>query len=674
MENHRYTNKLINESSPYLLQHAHNPVNWMPWDDEALEKAREEDKLLLISIGYAACHWCHVMEHESFEDELVARTMNQHFVCIKVDREERPDVDHVYLTAVQLISHHAGWPLNVVALPNGYPIWGGTYFPKESWITILEKIVEYRKQYPANTSEYAGQLQQKLIQQSLLPISNPPSDVSIAKIREAVIHWSLLFDTEEGGTRGAPKFMMPANLLFLQRWAYQQNDPSTDKFVRTTLRKMAFGGIHDQLGGGFARYSTDAHWKVPHFEKMLYDNAQMLSLYSQAFLRFRDPLYLEVITGITLWLKREMLSPEGGFYASLDADSEGVEGKFYTWRTDELQQILGDNFELFSDYFQVNHHGRWENGCYILLRRQTDEAFATKHKLTLHQLKSLVNHWKEALLKIRNTRPRPSRDTKIITSWNALAIQGLTDAYKATQQPECLMMAEQNARFILKELHPSPGLLYHTYQQGSRRIEGFLEDYALFIQALISMFEITGNKDWLLQADQLTKTTIKEFKHEESVFFCFSKAGITKLAHRTIEVYDQVIPSSNSVMANNLLRLAHLLGITDYRQLAQSMLSRLTENMVSHPPAYANWFNLALSLANPLIEITITGPDALARCREMQSKYIPNALFCAGNDPNLPLLKDRTSKEKTRIFICRNNTCLPPTENINEALTFIRQL
>ncbi len=452
METHQYTNELIHETSPYLLQHAHNPVNWMPWGKAALNKAKKEEKLLLISIGYAACHWCHVMEHESFEDLEVAKVMNDYFVCIKVDREERPDIDQIYMSAVQLMTQQGGWPLNVVALPDGRPFWGGTYFQKEVWINTLLQIQGYHQQNPEKTTEYAQRLSEGIQENNLIPIAKESQPLKLDQLLQAVSKWKANFDQQEGGRRGAPKFMMPNNLQFLLRWSHQQEDEETLKFVETTLDKMAMGGIYDQVGGGFARYSTDSHWKVPHFEKMLYDNGQLLSVYAQAYQKLKKPLYKEVVEQTVSFMKRELLAPEQGFYSSLDADSEGEEGKFYVWTKEELQEILGTDFKLFADYYQVNATGHWEGENYILLRKQNDEDFAKGHHLSIAELKEKVTNWQDTLLKVRENRIRPGLDDKILTSWNALAISGLVDSYQAFDNKEYLELAERNAQFIQAKL------------------------------------------------------------------------------------------------------------------------------------------------------------------------------------------------------------------------------
>lgn len=669
MEAHQYTNELIHETSPYLLQHAHNPVNWMPWGDKALKQARDEDKLLLISIGYAACHWCHVMEHESFEDPEVARIMNQHFVCIKVDREERPDVDQIYMSAVQLMNQRGGWPLNAIALPDGRPIWGGTYFQKEVWVNALEQIQTYHLQHPERTLEYAERLGEGIRESNLVPISKNSQPVELGQLKAAVQRWKPNFDRQEGGSQGAPKFMMPNNLQFLLRWAHQRHDQETQQHVENTLDKMAMGGLYDQLGGGFARYSTDAQWKVPHFEKMLYDNGQLLSVYAQAFQQTQKPQYREVVEQTIEFLKRELLSPENGFYSSLDADSEGEEGKFYVWQKPELQKLLGDEFHLFADYYQVNETGYWEEGNYILLRRQSDETVAAKHQLSVDQLKQKIGEWKKILLPAREQRIRPGLDDKILTSWNALAISGLVNAYRAFGDAGYLKLAEENLRFLKEKQLDPDGSLRHSYKNGISKIDGFLEDYALLIQALIDLFETTGKLNYLEEAQQLTDKTFRDFFDPEKDFFYFSPITQTDLIDRSIEVHDNVIPASNSVMANNLFRLGHLAGQTNYLKIAETMLSKLVEDFQNYPSGYSNWLQLGINFTGNQFEVAVTGEKAISKLHEIQKHYLPNALFCAGTGASdLPLLKDRLAVGKTLIYICQNQTCQLPVESVSDAL------
>ncbi len=666
---HIYTNQLINETSPYLLQHAHNPVNWYPWGDEALEKAQKEDKLLLISIGYAACHWCHVMGHESFEDEEVAKIMNEHFVCIKVDREERPDVDHIYMTAVQLMTQRGGWPLNCIALPDGRPVWGGTYFPKENWEKSLLALADFYKQDREKTEEYAARLQQGIVQSSLAPIENAADEVSVKAVERAVEKWKSHLDFQDGGNKGAPKFMLPNNLLFLLHYGHQENDKQALFYVETTLKKMAFGGVYDHIGGGFARYSVDSQWKVPHFEKMLYDNGQLLSLYSQAYQKFKNPHYKEVASEITSFLKREMLSPENGFYSSLDADSEGEEGKFYVWKEEELKTLLKEDFLLFADYYNINNYGHWEYGNYILQRKIVGEKFAKKQDIPVSVLNEKVATWKKVLLEERSHRVRPGLDDKILASWNALVITGLVDAYKAFGKIEYLELAINNAGFLQSKIAKPGSGLFHSYKNGVSKIDGFLEDYAFVIQAYIGLFESTGQKLWLDRAAELLQYTLEQFYDPQKEIFYFTSNSQKELISRTIEIHDNVTPASNSVMALNLFKLSFLLGKPYYKQIAKKMLLKVVDGVEQYPSGHSNWLQLALNMAGKHYEVAICGANAKAKLIELQKGYLPNLVYCLGeNDNGLPLLKGRYVVGKTFIYVCKDNTCQLPVEAVEEAL------
>ncbi|BBE19438.1 thymidylate kinase [Aquipluma nitroreducens] len=672
MKNQKYTNELIHETSPYLLQHAHNPVNWQPWGEKALTQAKAENKLLLISIGYSACHWCHVMEHESFEDTEVAKIMNDHFICIKVDREERPDVDHIYMTAVQLLTGRGGWPLNCIALSDGRPIWGGTYFQKENWIQALKAVFKFYIENPKETLEYAIKLQDGIEQNSLIPISGENAGIDPLLLPSLLKKWQSYFDTRNGGTKGAPKFMIPNNWQFLLRAGQQLLDEAIHKQVELTLQKMSFGGLYDQVGGGFARYSTDEIWKVPHFEKMLYDNAQLLHLYAEAYQTDPNPLYQQVVSETIEFLKRELLSPENGFYSALDADSEGEEGKFYTWTKPELIQLLGADFELFSEYFNVNSLGFWEHNQYILMRTEDNDSFAKKHQLSIENIEKKVQNWKSLLLKEREKRIRPGLDDKILTSWNAMTINGLISCYKAFGNPEYLELALANANFLKQKLFDANRHLLHSYKNNQAKISGFLDDYAFVIEAFTTIFEATGQKDWLNLAQQLTKITFQEFYDEQKSIFYFTASQQQDLITRTIEVHDNVIPSSNSVMAKNLFRLSYLLDRPDYLETAQKMFSTVSGNMADYPSGYSNWSQLMLDLTGNHFEVAIIGENAISLLNEFQKNYLPHVIFCAGTAENdLPLLKGRHVSGKTLIYICQNNSCQLPVETIKEALLLI---
>lgn len=673
MKQHTYTNELIHETSPYLLQHAHNPVNWQPWGEKALSQAKAENKLLLVSIGYSACHWCHVMEHESFEDETVAQIMNSRFVCIKIDREERPDIDHIYMTAVQLLTGRGGWPLNCITLPDGRPIWGGTYFPKENWIQALEAVSKFYTENPGKTDEYAAKLQEGIVQSTLIPISQENSAIEPLLIPSILKKWQSYFDGKNGGTKGAPKFMLPNNWLFLLRAGVQFQDQSILGQVKLTLQKMAFGGLYDQIGGGFARYSTDELWKVPHFEKMLYDNAQLLKLYAEAWLVDPNPLYKQVVSETVGFLKREMLSPENGFYSALDADSEGEEGKFYVWTKAELQTIIGDKFELFSQYYNVNSLGFWEHNQYILMRTESNESFAENNRLSVDDLQFMVQVWKQKLLSEREKRVRPGLDDKILASWNAMTISGLVSCYKAFGESEHLELALANASFLKKKMIRESGEIFHSYKNSQAKISGFLEDYAFAIEAFTALFEVTGQKQWLDDAQRLTEFALQQFFDEQKSVFYFTSNEQQDLIARTIEIHDNVIPSSNSVMARNLFRLSYLLDRPDYLNIAQKMLDQISRNMIEYPSGYSNWSQLLLDLTASHFEVVIIGERALEFLTEIQKNYLPNVIFCTGTtEDELPLMKNRYVSGKTLIYICQNKSCQLPVETVEEALALIR--
>ncbi len=670
---HKYTNHLEHESSPYLLQHAHNPVDWYPWGDESLDKAKKEGKLLLISIGYAACHWCHVMEHESFEDEQVAEIMNENFVCIKVDREERPDIDHIYMTAVQLMTRHGGWPLNCIALPDGRPIWGGTYFPKENWVQTLITIADFYRNEKDKAEEYAAQLQNGIVQSALVQVQNEKENLEFRKVESAAAKWKTYLDFIEGGNDGAPKFMLPNNLLFLLRYGHQQNDEELLSYIQTTLEKMAFGGIYDHIGGGFARYSVDAHWKVPHFEKMLYDNAQLLSLYSQAYQKFKNPLYENVVNEIIGFVKREMTSPEFGFYSSLDADSEGEEGKFYVWGKEELLALLGEEFNLFSDYFNVNNHGYWEHGNYILLRKHSDSKIAEKHGLDVFQLQKKVRKWKILLLQEREKRIVPGLDNKILASWNALMNKGLVDAYKAFGKKEFLDLAIKNADFLSGNMIKTDGSMFHSFNNNQAKVDAFLEDYAFTVQAFIALFETIGNEDYLQSAAQLTEYTFEHFFDAQLGIFYFTSNNQKGLISKTIEVHDNVIPASNSVMAINLFKLGHLLYKPFYGMISKDMLAIVAKGIQDYPSGHSNWLQHYLNYTNNHYELAISGTGAKAMNQQIQKHYLPNVLFCISKEESdLPLLRQRFVADKTHAYVCENNSCQLPVEDISEVLQLIK--
>ena len=666
---HTYTNQLINSTSPYLLQHAHNPVNWQPWSDEIIVQAKKENKLILISIGYAACHWCHVMEHECFENTDVAKVMNDNFVCVKVDREERPDVDHYYMTAVQLMQQQGGWPLNVIAMPDGRPIWGGTYFPKDTWIKNLLSIADFYKKNKDQTEEYAESLHDGIKKTSLTAAIENEIPLNTKLLEEGVTGWKERFDMENGGRKGAPKFPMPVNLDFLLYYGFMKNDKTALDFVETTLVKMAHGGIYDQVGGGFARYSVDNKWKVPHFEKMLYDNGQLLSIYSKGFQQFKNEEFRTVVNETVDFLERELMDKTGAFYSSLDADSEGEEGKFYVWNETELKALLKDEFDLFSSYFNVNSKGFWEHGNYILLRDEADEKFAQKNNITAAQFREKTTGWKKLLLEERSKRVRPGLDDKTLTSWNALVIQGLVDAYAAFHEDRFLKLALKNAAFLKENVIQQNGKLFHNWKKGKASVDGFLEDYSLVIQSFISLFEVTGDEKWLKVSGNLTDYLFSHFYDEKSDLFYFSEKDKNSVLTNHFQNEDNVILVANSVMANNLHRLYLLIGRPDYRTISENMLQHITPNFARYPMAYANWGTLILKKTEPFFEVAIAGNNAVELKSEMQQGFQPNVLWAfSKSESNIPILKDRIVNGKTLIYVCKEGVCQLPVESTGKAL------
>lgn len=674
MQNPIYTNDLVRESSPYLLQHAHNPVNWRPWNDRVLQQAQTENKLIIISIGYAACHWCHVMENESFEDAEVAAVMNADYIAIKVDREERPDVDQLYMNAVHLMTGSGGWPLNVVALPDGRPVWGGMYFRKKEWIEALGKISELFKSDPKNLLEYASRLEAGIKSMDLIHLNSREVDFENLPTENLISKWGLSFDTSFGGNKNAPKFMMPNNMAYLLRAAIQRKDEKLLSYVNLTLEKMAFGGIYDHIGGGFARYSIDEKWHVPHFEKMLYDNAQLVSLYSQTFSATQNPLYREIVEETLEFINREMTHHDGNFYSSLDADSEnekGVleEGAFYVFTKEELQILLKGDFDIFQSYYNINDFGRWEEKNYVLIRDRNDVEVAEKFSISLQVLRKKRNSWKEKLLTFRNQRTKPRLDDKSLTSWNALMLKGYVDCYKVFQKREYLDAALKNARFISEKQLQKSGALFHNYKNGKSTINGFLEDYASVAEAFISLYEITLDLTWMKISKELIDYSFENFFDEESQMFFFTSKLDTALIAHTYEYRDNVIASSNSMMAKNLFKLSRFYDVKKYEKTAHQMLKNILPEMENHPSGFSNWLDLLSNYQNDYFEVIVVGAKAWEIIPELNKEYLPNALIAGSlGESKLPLFKNRFVNGETLIYVCMGDRCLLPVEKVEEVL------
>lgn len=674
---HRYTNKLVNESSPYLLQHAHNPVDWYPWGDAALAKAKKEDKLIIISVGYAACHWCHVMEHESFEDTTVSNIMNEHFVSIKVDREERPDVDDVYMTACQLASKGGcGWPLNAFALPDGRPVWAGTYFPKENWMEILEYFQNLYDTDREKLEEYAKQITEGIRTAEEINLRTGDFDFSKETLSGIADQFMRNIDYEWGGRNGAPKFPMPNNWDFLLSYHYRTGDEKALEAVTTTLDKMAIGGIYDQLGGGFARYSTDSEWIVPHFEKMLYDNGQLVSLYANAFKLTQNPMYKKVVDETLTFIDRELSDENGGFYSSLDADSEGEEGKFYVWQKSEIDSLLVDEntIKVYSDYFNIKAKGNWEHSN-ILYRTKVKEDIAKKHDLSIEDLDQLIAQANKKLFDARASRIRPGLDDKVLTSWNALMLKGYVDAYKAFGTAAYKERALKNADFLLQNMLQDRGRLNRNYKDGQSVINAFLDDYALSIQAFIALYEITFDEKWLNTANQLSEYVLAHFSDEETGMFNYTSDLDPPLVARKMELSDNVIPGSNSSMARSLFYLGTYLYKSDYIERAQQMMYNMITRIeaTEMPNFYSNWCLLYADLTESPYEVAILGEDFEAIREQLMANYLPTALFLGGkSEGDLELLKDKLVEGETMIYVCQNKVCKLPVNEADEALKLIR--
>ncbi|WP_456462562.1 thioredoxin domain-containing protein [Lutibacter sp.] len=677
-EQYKYTNNLINETSPYLLQHAHNPVNWHAWNKETLELAKKENKLIIISIGYSSCHWCHVMEHESFENEEVAKVMNGNFISIKVDREERPDIDQVYMNAVQLMTGRGGWPLNCIALPDGRPIWGGTYFPKENWINALNQLADLYKNTPEKAIEYAEKLTEGVKNSELVHLKKIHTENTFSNLNLTVKKWRETMDFDLGGRKRAIKFPMPNNYEFLLRYAVQAEDNKILDYVNTTLTNMAYGGIYDQVGGGFARYSTDKKWHIPHFEKMLYDNGQLVSLYSKAFQATKNELYKNTVYHTLNFIERELTSDEGAFYSSLDADSNNTkneleEGAYYVWEKEELKTLLGLDFKLFSDYYNINNYGLWENNNYVLIRNSSDIEIAKKHSISISKLQNNITIWQKLLLKERAKREKPRLDDKTLTSWNALMLKGYIDAYATFNEKHFLDVAIKNATFIYTKQLQENGSLNHNYKNGKSTINGYLEDYASVIDAYIALYEITFNEVWLNTAKQLTDYTFDHFYNTEKFMFYFTSDEDANLITRKMEIEDNVIPASNSIMAKNLFKLSHYYSNNYYLKVSKQMLENIKENAQQYGSGYSNWLQLMADYVGNYYEIAISGKNALDKIVELNQKYIPNKLVAGSTKKSgLPLMESRYNENETLIYICVDGACQLPVNNTKEALNQLK--
>jgi len=663
-------NQLIQESSPYLLQHANNPVHWFPWGTEALDKAKSEKKLILISIGYSACHWCHVMEKESFENQQIADVMNTHFVCIKVDREERTDIDQIYMQAVQMMTGQGGWPLNCFALPDTRPVYGGTYFPPAKWKSLLLALAKRYIETPEKFEEYAANLTAG-IQDNDVSISNKEFEFR-ETLSQSIKHIKKRMDMDNGGFKGAPKFPMPAALELLFEDAYLTKDKHINDFIHLTLHKMANSGLYDQLGGGFARYSVDAKWKVPHFEKMLYDNAQLVSLYSKAYQVDKQPRYQEVIDESLAYIKREMTNDAFGFYSAQDADSEGIEGKFFIWTSDEIKSVLKADATLFIQYFQITENGNWENKQNILYPSENNPELLKSFSLTENEMHHKITNLKHKLFVKRSQRIYPGLDDKSISSWNALMLIAYIDAYKALANEEYLDQAKSSANYLTNLINPD-GKMKRIFKKNKTKIDGFLDDYAFSIKAFLSLYQITFVKSYLDTAIVLNNYVLNHFWDEKSKLFFYTSNLSKSLITRKKELTDNVIPASNSVMAHNLFDLGKLLSDDSLVEKAQSMFVQVQQQLTKGGEYYANWTRLLHKFNYASTEVVITGNEYIDLNRKLQTNYHPMAYFLGSKSKAyLPLMENRLDKTSTKIYVCKDKTCQLPTNNLDVASNLIK--
>ena len=671
-------NDLVNETSPYLLQHAYNPVNWKAWNENTLKLAKEQNKLIVISIGYSSCHWCHVMEEESFENDSIAKIMNDSFINIKVDREERPDVDKVYMNAVQLMTGKGGWPLNCIALPDGKPVFGGTYFTKEQWSKILKDVSKLYKENPQKVEEYAQRVTEGIQTSELITLNKEEAVFKNEEIIAAINLSTEQLDMINGGFKGAPKFPMPNTLDYLLRYQYHFNKPELFKYIKKSLTKMAYGGIYDQIGGGFSRYSVDNRWHIPHFEKMLYDNAQLVSVYSKAYLQDKNELYKSIVKETLDFVNDELNANNGAFYSSLDADSKNEnneleEGIFYTWTKQELKALIKD-YKLFANYYNVNTTGFWENDLYVLIRDQSVTEFAKKNKLTKDELKEKIADWKSILNVARNKRRKPNLDDKILTSWNALMLQGYVDAYKAFDQKEYLNKAVKIAEFILHNQLRSDGGLNRNFKDGKSTINGYAEDYATVIQAFISLHEVSLDEKWLIISKEIMEYAIIHFYDSTSGMFFYTSKEDPSLIARKTEVIDGVISSSNSIIGNSLFKLGHYFYDQKMIKISKQMLNNLKIEIIKNPMGYSNWLHLMTNFTQPFYEVAVVGKNANTITKEFYKNYFPNILISASNkDSELPLLEFKYIDGETLIYVCVNGTCKLPLADISKAIKSINR-
>ena len=684
--NHHHTNNLIHETSPYLLQHAHNPVDWYAWGPEALQKAKQEDKVILVSIGYSACHWCHVMERESFENETTAKLMNDHFITIKIDREERPDIDHIYMDAVQAITGSGGWPLNVFLTPDAKPFYGGTYFPpvkafnRPSWTDVLQSInqawADRRNEIISqaeNLTDYLNKSGDFTNANVINAETNEDNELENCKMIFANIMRSA--DTEWGGFGKAPKFPQTFTIQYLLQYYYYTNDQEVLKQALLSIDKMLQGGIYDHIAGGLARYSTDNEWLAPHFEKMLYDNALLITILCDAYQVTKDNQYKDAIQKTVSFILEELTNEDGGFYAALDADSEGVEGKYYVWQKSEVDELLGADSAIFCELFDITENGNWEEKN-ILRLLQPFKEFAIQKKLDEISLNKTIESCIEKLKSKRATRIKPGLDDKIILSWNALMLKAIAKAAIVLQNEQYKQAALANFNFVLLHFsdNTTDNQLMHTWKNGQAKYPGFLDDYAFFTEACIQLYELTLDASYLQKAHSYCKYVIEHFSDEENNFFYYTGKNQDDVIIRKKEIYDGATPSANAVMAANLFKLSIVFDETGWRERVNKMLEIISPAAIKYPVSFGLWGCLLLQRIKGMNEIALFGKNGtIAALNILHESYIPGKLIIVSDNisSGFPFLKDKKASEPLSIYLCKNQVCLQPMQDVPELITII---
>ena len=660
-------NNLSLESSAYLLQHAKNPINWQRWDKKLYNTNNTDNKLLVVSIGYSSCHWCHVMEKETFEDSGVASFMNEKFISIKVDREENPEIDNIYMTATQMMTGRGGWPLNVVCLPDGRPVYGGTYHTKEQWLEVLGKIQKVYENDKKQLYGIAEKVEKGIQEVNRFEYTEEEADFKPQLLQNEMKIWTSQWDMINGGEKQNQKFITPTKFNYILQYQHLNEDTKIKAYLKNTLENISNSGIVDHLEGGFYRYTVDPEWKIPHFEKMLYDNAQLLSLYANAYKEFKTPLFKSTVYKTFDFLQKRMENTEGGYFSAIDADNEQGEGRYYMFTIDEIKKAAGQDLSMILDYYRIGLDKPIENSFYHLRKTNDFNTFLKKYSITNDQLVEKQKIWESQFEELKKKREFPLTDKKIITSWNAQMVSGLLNSFEAFGDKQFLNQAQRTFTFLRENLISGAELM-HTFQANKAKMDANLEDYAFMIRAALGLYQNTGNVDYLEQADELAENAIKNFETTKNPFFTYTKNPV--MFSEIISVNDNVIPSANAIMAENLWTLGHLLEKKQYSTKSKKMLDVMTSYFnEGRGSDYSQWAQLITKEAFSYKEVVIVGPEAQNTNREIQQNYLPNVLFQISDKPSeLPLLKDRFFKKETLIYVCEDKVCLRPSETVVDAL------